>query len=94
MISLKTAASAAAFTMLMGAGALVATTGGASARVVCNDSGDCWHTDSDATYPGTGYTNHPDDWYFHQTWNDNSRYHYRDYHEGHGYYRSGLWITL
>jgi hypothetical protein len=90
MVSLKAALSAAAIITLMSAGALFATTGAASARMVCNDSGDCWHTESDYTYPGTGYTKHDDDWYFHQTWNDQQ--HYRDYHEGRGYYKSGVWI--
>jgi hypothetical protein len=80
--------------LAIGALALVATTGAASANVVCNNTGDCWHTDSEATYPGTGYNSHPDDWYFHQKWDDNSQYHYRDYHDGRGYYKSGLWITL
>ena len=91
MISLKTTASVAAIAMLMSAGALVATTGTASARVVCNSSGDCWHTDSSYRYPGTGYTRHADDWYFHQTWNDQR--HFRDeHHDGRGYYKSGIWI--
>lgn len=90
MISLKTALSAAAITVLMGTGALVATTAPAAARMVCNDSGDCWHTESRYQYPGTGYERHNDDWYFHQRW-DGDR-HYRDYHEGRGYYKSGLWI--
>ena len=90
MISLKTALSAAAITVLMGTGALIATTGAASARMVCNGDGDCWHTESNYTYPGTGYTRHNDDWYFHQTWNDQR--HYRDYHEGRGYYKGGLWV--
>jgi len=92
MMSVKTALSAAAITVLMSAGALIATTGAATARMVCNDSGDCWHTDSVTTYPGTGYTDHPDDWYFHQTWDDQR--HYREPHEGRGYYKSGIWITL
>jgi hypothetical protein len=35
---------------------------------------------------------HPDDWYFHQHW-DADR-HFRDYHEGRGYYKDGVWITL
>jgi hypothetical protein len=90
MLFLKTAVSAAAITMFIAAGALVSTTGAASARMVCNDTGDCWHTESNYSYPGTGYTNHNDDWYFHQQWND--KQHYRDYHEGRGYYKSGLWI--
>ena len=90
MLFLKTAVSAAAITLLMGSGALVATTAPASARMVCNDSGDCWHTESSYRYPGRGYSRHNDDWYFHQTWNDQR--HYREPHEGRGYYRSGVWI--
>jgi hypothetical protein len=90
MTSLKTALSAAAITLLMGSGALVATTTAASARMVCNSDGDCWHTESSYQYPGTGYSRHNDDWYFHQKW-DGDR-HYRDYHEGRGYYKSGVWI--
>ena len=45
MLFLKTAVSAAAITLLMGTGALVVTTAPASARMVCNNSGDCWHTE-------------------------------------------------
>jgi len=92
MVSLKTALSAAAVTVLMSTGALIATTGAASARMVCNDTGDCWHTDSRVRAPGVRFDYHPDDWYFHQSW-DGDR-HYRDYHEGRGYYRGGLWIGL
>ena len=90
----KTAVSAAAITMFIATGALVATSGAASARMVCNSTGDCWHTDSNYAYPRTGYTNHNDDWYFHQHWNGDNRTHYRDPHEGRGYYKSGIWITL
>jgi hypothetical protein len=86
----KTALSAATIAMLVGTGALVATTAPASARMVCNADGDCWHTDARYTYPGTGYVYHPDDWYFHQTWDAN--HHYRDYQKGRGYYKSGVWI--
>ena len=87
---MKTALSAAAITMLMGTGALVATTGTASARMVCNSDGDCWHTERTYRYPDRSYTHHNDDWYFHQTWNDQR--HYREPHEGRGYYKGGLWI--
>ena len=89
---LKTALSAAAITLLMGAGALVATTGTAAARMVCNGDGDCWHTETNYDYPDKGYTRHNDDWYFHQSWNNDEHHHYRDYHEGRGYYKSGVWI--
>lgn len=94
MISRKMVSNAA-IAVLMGTGALVATTGAASARMVCNSDGDCWHTESNYRYPGRGYTRHNDDWYFHQKWNaENRDYRYRDYHEGRGYYsgRGGLWV--
>ena len=92
MFSKKTI-STAALALLMGAGALVAASAPASARVVCNRDGDCWHTDSVPVVPGVRLETHPDDWYFHQHWDGADR-HYRDYHEGRGYYRSGVWITL
>ena len=92
MFSKKTI-STAALALLMGAGALVAASAPASARVVCNRDGDCWHTESALRVPGVKFETHPDDWYFHQHWDGADR-HYRDYHEGRGYYRSGVWITL
>jgi hypothetical protein len=65
----------------------------AAAYVVCNNAGDCWHSDTRyAAPPGVTFDWHPDDWYFHQHW-DADR-HFRDYHEGRGYYRNGIWITL
>ena len=67
----------------LSAGALVAVSASASAYVVCNRDGDCWHTDSRYRYPGAGYSWHPDNWYFHQTWNDQRKY--RDYHNERGY---------
>lgn len=73
-------------------GSLVALTGTASARIVCNAEGDCWHTDARYHYPGVGYVYHPDDWYFHQTWDANR--HWRDYHRGRGYWRGGVWVTF
>ena len=93
MIFLKTALSAAAITAFIATGTLVATTGAASARMACNSEGDCWHTDNRVTVPGVQFNYHPDDWYFHQRWDGNDR-HYRDYHEGRGYYKGGVWITL
>jgi len=91
MTGFKTALSAAAISTLMATGALVATVTPASAYVACN-GGDCWHTDTRTRAPGVSLSIHPDDWYFHQTWNGDR--HFRDYHEGRGYYRGGVWITL
>jgi len=88
------ALSAAAIAVAMGTAALITTTAPAAARVVCNSAGDCWHTDQRGGYPPSlGIQVHPDDWYFHQHWDGGDR-HYRDYHEGRGYYRSGVWINL
>ena len=72
--------------------ALSISTLGASAYVACNHEGDCWHTESHVAVPGVTFEYHPDDWYFHQHW-DRDR-HWRDYHEGRGYWRNGVWITL
>jgi hypothetical protein len=74
-----------------GIGALMALAAPASAYVVCNAGGDCWHTEARYHYPEAGYVYHPDDWYFHRHW-DAGRFH--DYHEGRGYYRNGLWVTF
>ena len=64
----------------------------ASAYIVCDRDGDrCWHTEARYHYPEGRYAWHPDDWYFHRTW-DRDRWH--DYHEGRGYWRNGVWITF
>jgi hypothetical protein len=81
--------SAAAIAAVIGIGALAAG-GAASARVVCNAEGDCWHVDNRASYPHVVLQSHPDDWYFHQKWDD--RHHWRDAHEGRGYYAHGVWV--
>ena len=91
----KTAVSAAAIALLMGTGALVATTAPASARMVCDSYGDCWHTDHRYKYGrDVGAQSHNDDWYFHQRWSDDKQRHYRDANDGRGYYKSGVWITF
>jgi hypothetical protein len=82
---------AAAFLGLAG---LAATATTASAYVACNRDGDCWHTDARPRTPGVRFDVHPDDWYFHQHWDADKDHHYRDYHEGRGYYRGGVWVTL
>jgi hypothetical protein len=74
------------------AGLAIAAAAPASAYVACNSEGDCWHTDRRVTAPGVTLGYHPDDWYFHQHWDANR--HFRDYHDGRGYYKGGVWITL
>jgi len=85
----------AATAALLGLGALAFTAGSASAYVVCNSAGDCWHTDHRYHYDsGLGVQYHPDDWYFHRDWGHDADHHWRDYHEGRGYYKDGAWITF
>ena len=84
-----------AIVALMATGALVTTASPATARIVCNAEGDCWHTDvAPPRVPGVSFSLHPDDWYFHQHWDTDKDHHYRDYHAGRGYYKGGVWITL
>lgn len=75
---------------------LLAVAQPASARMVCNSYGDCWHSDANYNYNrydrGQHAQYHNDDWYFHQRWDNNGDHHYRDYHDGRGYYKSGVWI--
>ncbi|MEP6829422.1 MAG: hypothetical protein ABI963_03715 [Rhizomicrobium sp.] len=94
MISMKRILISASVAALMGVGAL-ASAGSASAEVVCNNAGDCWHTDKHYRYDSNlGVQRHRDDWYFHQRWNDDRDHHYRDYHEGRGGYRNGIWFSF
>ena len=80
---------------LLGTGVLAISAGPASAYVVCNSNGDCWHTDHRYRYGrdlGTRY--HNDDWYFHQRWDQDHERHWRDYHDGRGGYRNGIWFNF
>jgi hypothetical protein len=84
-MALKLAAAAA-----MGAGLLAASTSAASANVVCNRDGDCWHVHERYDYrPEFGLVVHNDDW----RWRHHGRYHWRE-HDGRGYWRSGVWVTF
>ena len=75
-------------------GAVIAVAAPASAYVVCNPAGDCWHTDRRVAVPGVTFAYHPDDWYFHQHWDGDRDHRFREYHEGRGYWRDGIWVTL
>ena len=94
MLSLNKTLSATAIATLIAAGALMVSAGTASARIVCNAEGDCWHTDRAPVVPGIRFSIHPDDWYFHQHWDRDKDHHYREYREGRGYYKGGVWIQL
>ena len=74
---------------LVAAGALALAATGASAAVVCNDEGDCWHVKGEAKYkPEFKVHVHPDNWKF-----ADKDHRWRE-HEGHGYWRSGVWIGI
>ena len=77
-----------AFATLLTAGTVAFTATTASADVVCNGEGDCWHTQDHYTYPPQAIiTVHPDDW----KWKDNEKFRFHE-HEGRGYWRGGVWI--
>jgi hypothetical protein len=106
MHSWRAVVSKTAYAAILGAGVLFAATGAASAYVVCNDEGDCWHTHHRFHHSGVNFTFYNDDWYFHHRWGhdwdrehdydyDNDRhYRWHDYHEGHGYWRNGVWVEF
>jgi hypothetical protein len=59
----------------------------ASARIVCNEDGSCWHTPDMYTYPpAAGIIIHPDDW----RWKEGEHYSWKE-HEGRGYWHGGDW---
>ena len=81
---------AAAFLAALALGA-----GNASARVVCNAEGDCWHTDNSYHYKSEVKIEvHPDSWYFHHDWDQDKDHHWRGHHEGRGYWKNGAWVTF
>jgi len=83
--ALKLAAAAA-----LSAGLLGVSTTGASAAIVCNRDGDCWHVRHHYDYrPEFGVTVYPDSW----RWRAHEHYRWREHH-GRGYWRSGVWISF
>ncbi|THD49604.1 MAG: hypothetical protein E7774_00975 [Bradyrhizobium sp.] len=75
---------------LVGAGALALSAQSASARIVCNASGDCWHTQGDAQFkPELKLTVHPDDW----KWKESEHNRWRE-HDGRGYWQGGEWKSM
>jgi hypothetical protein len=79
-------------TAISGVVCALALTTAASADIVCNREGDCWHVrDRHAYRPEFGITVHPDHW----KWEDHERTRYRwREHEGRGYWRDGRWIEF
>lgn len=60
----------------------------ASASVVCNGEGQCWHAHRSYSYlPAYGVVVHPDGW----KWGAGEHYVWRE-HRGRGYWRNGVWV--
>jgi hypothetical protein len=75
---------------LVAAGAFALSAASASAEIVCNDDGECWHVKERAEYkPEFRLHVHPDNW----RWAEHEHYKWRE-HEGRGYWRSGVWVDI
>ena len=69
---------------------LTAMVTSASAAIVCNQEGDCWHVKGRYNYrPEFGITVHPNNW----RWGAGEKWRWRE-HEGRGYWRNGVWIRF
>ena len=78
----------AVFAALLGIGALSAST--ASAAIVCNAEGQCWHVRRPYAYaPSYGIVVHPNNW----QWGPGEHYAWRE-HPGRGYWRNGVWVRF
>lgn len=85
---MKTTARLAA--TLLGAATLAVAATSASAEIVCNQEGECWHVNRHYDYrPEFGLVVHPDGW----AWGAGDHYRWRE-HRGHGYWHNGIWIRL
>jgi hypothetical protein len=70
--------------------ALGVSTIGASAKIVCNAEGECWHVRGNYNYhPEFGLVVHENNW----KWGAGDHYRWRE-HEGRGYWRNGVWIRF
>jgi hypothetical protein len=62
----------------------------ASAEIVCNRGGECWHVKEHAwIQPEHGLVVHPDAWKF----GERDHYRWRE-HEGRGYWHEGRWVEI
>jgi hypothetical protein len=70
-----------------GLGLLAMSSLSASARIVCNEDGDCWHAQEEFTYPPSVHLSiHPNNW----RWKEGDHYGWKE-HEGRGYWHGGEW---
>jgi hypothetical protein len=75
------------FAALISASVLGMTATSASALIVCNGEGECWHARATYAYrPEFGLVVHPDNW----RWNEGEHFAWRE-HAGRGYWHGGAW---
>jgi len=77
--------------VLVATGALTFAATSASAAIVCNNEGECWHVRGRAEFikPEHGLHIYPDHW----KWGEKEHFKWRE-HEGRGYWKGGIWIAL
>jgi hypothetical protein len=75
--------------ILVTASTLALAVSTASAEIVCNDEGDCWHAKRSDYRPDLKLHIHPDNW----KWSGSERYKWHE-HEGHGYWHGGVWVDV
>lgn len=90
-MSIKTFLTTGAIGALAGAAALAAMTTAASAYVVCNERGDCWHSTVKYTYPDEHIVYYDDNW----DWKSHN-YRWHDVSGDYGYWDSdkNAWVTV
>jgi hypothetical protein len=77
----------AAATLALGVFGVAST---ASAAIVCNGAGACWHVKRAYTYPAeAGIVVHPNHW----RWGARDHFTWRE-HTGRGYWRNGVWVAF
>jgi len=73
---------------VVAAGVLASSQMNASAEIICNDEGVCWHTHNPYDYPLEAHvTIHDNEWH----WGPNEHYTFRE-HAGRGYWKGDTWI--
>ena len=75
---------------LASGGILGSTLTNASAKIVCNKEGACWHTATNYEYrPEFGLFVHPDDW----KWKQGEQHTWRE-HDGRGFWAGEVWKSF
>jgi len=75
---------------LLGLGAALGVASTASAAIVCNGAGVCWHVRHPYAYaPGYGVVVHPNGW----RWGPGEHFVFRE-HDGRGYWCGGVWVPF